>query len=113
LGGAGESLAIKSFATGAATYTFVWLTRLGGFYDKQFVESISKDFGLGPMRPWVSIVLYFLFTATISVIRDCATVLGEEIGWRGFLIPELAKRNETITRELAVPLASDLKKTTQ
>ena len=45
------------------------------------------------MRPWVSIALYFLFTATITVIRDCATVLEKEIGWRGFLVPELAKRN--------------------
>src|ERR1041385_7591815 len=79
-------------AYGLVTYAFVWLTRIGGFYDRQFVESFSKDFGLGPMRPWVSIALYFLFTATITVIKDCATVLGEEIGWRGFLVPELAKR---------------------
>lgn len=76
-----------------ATHGFVWLTGLGGFYDKQFVESFSKDFGLGPMRPWVSIALYFLFTATITVVKDCATVLGEEIGWRGFLVSELAKRH--------------------
>ena len=40
------------------------------------------DFGLGPMPPWLTISLYFLFTATISVIMDVATVLGEEIGWR-------------------------------
>jgi uncharacterized protein len=72
-------------------YGFVWLTGLGGFYDSQFVERFSQAFGLGRMRPWVSIPLYFLFTATITVIRDCATVLGEEIGWRGFLVPELAK----------------------
>jgi membrane protease YdiL (CAAX protease family) len=26
-----------------------------------------------------------------SVIRDFATVIGEEIGWRGFLVPEFAK----------------------
>jgi membrane protease YdiL (CAAX protease family) len=45
-----------------------------------------------PGPPWASIALYFLFTATITVIRDFATVLGEEIGWRGFLVPELAKR---------------------
>lgn len=80
-------------AYGIATYAFVWLAGLGGFYNKQFVESFSKDFELGPMRPWASIALYFMFTATITVIRGCATVLGEEIGWRGFLVPELAKRN--------------------
>jgi len=47
----------------------------------------------GPREPWLTISLYFLFTATISVIMDLATVLGEEIGWRGFLVPELAKRH--------------------
>jgi membrane protease YdiL (CAAX protease family) len=80
-------------AYGAAIYAFVWITGLGGFYDSKFVERFSNAFGLGPIPPWTSIVLYFLFTATITVIRDCATVLGEEIGWRGFLVPELAKRN--------------------
>src|ERR1051325_6104662 len=77
----------------ALIYAFVWLTGFGGFYNSQFVERFSESFGLGPMRHWVSIVLYFLFPATITVIKDCATVLGEEIGWRGFLVPELAKRN--------------------
>ena len=80
-------------AYGTAIYAFVWLTGLGGFYNSQFVERFSEAFGLGPIRPWVSIALYFFFTATITVIRDCTTVLGEEIGWRGFLVLELAKRN--------------------
>jgi len=80
-------------AYGATIYGFVWLTGLGGFYNTQFVARFSEAFGLGPIRPWVSIALYFFFTATITVVRDCATVLGEEIGWRGFLVPELAKRN--------------------
>lgn len=43
------------------------------------------------MPDWLSLILYFLFTATFAVIRDTATVIGEEIGWRGFLVPELAK----------------------
>jgi membrane protease YdiL (CAAX protease family) len=80
-----------SYAT--ITYAFVWLTGLGGFYNKEFVAGLSKDFGLGPLPPWASIALYFFFTATIGLIRDCAAVLGEEIGWRGFLVPELAKRH--------------------
>jgi membrane protease YdiL (CAAX protease family) len=48
------------------------------------------------MSPWAAIVLYFIFTATFSVIRDTATVIGEEIGWRGFLVPELAKRHSFV-----------------
>jgi membrane protease YdiL (CAAX protease family) len=76
---------------GIVIYGFVWLTGPGGVYQKHFVDEITKSFGLGPMPPWAGIALYFAFTATFSVIRDCATVLGEEIGWRGFLAPELAK----------------------
>ncbi len=74
-------------------YAFVWLTGLGGVYSKGFVEKVTESFGLGPMPAWASIALYFVFTATFSVIRDCATVIGEEIGWRGFLVPELAKKH--------------------
>jgi membrane protease YdiL (CAAX protease family) len=72
-------------------YTFVWLTGLGGVYNKSFVDQITNSFGLGPIPAWASITLYFIFTATFTVIRDFATVIGEEIGWRGFLVPELAK----------------------
>jgi uncharacterized protein len=34
---------------GTAIYAVVWLTGLGGFYNKQFYQSFSKDFGLGPL----------------------------------------------------------------
>lgn len=80
-------------AYATVSYAFVWLSGFGGFYNQDFVGRISKDLGLGPMPPWLTISLYFLFTGTISVIMDLATVLGEEIGWRGFLVPELAKRH--------------------
>jgi membrane protease YdiL (CAAX protease family) len=80
-------------AYGTAVYAFVWLTGFGGFYNKDFVALISKNLGLGPMPSWLAVCLYFLFTATIGVITNMATVLGEEIGWRGFLVPELAKRH--------------------
>ncbi len=80
-------------AYGTVTYMFVWLGGFGGFYNKRVVDLVSKDLGLGPIPAWLTIALYFFFTATISVIQDLATVLGEEIGWRGFLVPELAKRH--------------------
>jgi uncharacterized protein len=80
-------------AYGTVAYAFVWLSGMGGFYNKDLVIAISKDFGLGSIPVWLAITLYFAFTATISVIQDFPTVLGEEIGWRGFLVPELAKKH--------------------
>jgi uncharacterized protein len=80
-------------AYGAVSYGFVWLAGFGGFVNKTFVDLLVKDFGLGPMPAWLALPLYGAFTATIGVITGSATVLGEEIGWRGFLVPELAKRH--------------------
>jgi membrane protease YdiL (CAAX protease family) len=61
--------------------------------NSDFVNAATKDFGLGSIPAWASIALTFLFTATTAVLSDCATTMGEEIGWRGFLVPELAKRH--------------------
>ncbi len=73
-------------------YVIVWITGLGGFYNKQFVTAVGNRFGLGHLPAWVAIAMYFVLAGTTGVIRGCATALGEEIGWRGFLVPELAKR---------------------
>ncbi len=73
-------------------YSAVWILHLGGFYDHDFVAGISNRFGLGNLPPWAGISLYFFFTATSGMVRSCSTALGEEIGWRGFLVPHLAQK---------------------
>jgi membrane protease YdiL (CAAX protease family) len=74
------------------TYGAVWLTGIAALNPKQSGEALSKFFGLGPLSRPLAVGLYFLVVATVGVIQNCATTLGEEIGWRGFLVPELAKR---------------------
>jgi uncharacterized protein len=37
------------------------------------------------------VALFVLLTATLGLIPKLARALGEEIGWRGFLVPELSK----------------------
>ena len=72
----------------AVTYGIVWATGLGGF-DQAFVARLMERFG--GASPAVAIALYLLFSGTVGMAFSCVTALGEEIGWRGFLVPELAK----------------------
>lgn len=72
-------------------YSAVWALRLGG-WNWEWVSLVTQRFGLPGMPPWGSLTLWVLFTATAGMIRGMSTALGEEIGWRGFLVPELAKQ---------------------
>jgi uncharacterized protein len=73
------------------TYSIAWLTGIAVLNPIQTADAFSRFFGIGPLSGPLGIGLYFLVVATIGVIQNCATTLGEEIGWRGFLVPELAK----------------------
>ena len=72
-------------------YGGVWALRLGG-WNSEFVNQSAKSFGLRDMPVWGSFALFLALAATIEVIRSLSSALGEEIGWRGFLVPELAKQ---------------------
>lgn len=74
------------------TYGIVWLSGLGGFYNERFVTAVGDRFGLGHLPAWAAIAMYLFFAGTTGVVRGCASALGEEIGWRGLLVPELARR---------------------
>lgn len=76
----------------AVTYAAVWLLGLGRFYNREFVGRTAQNFGLGPMPDGVAIVFYFLLMGTLGMVRSASSALGEEIGWRGFLVPHLAQR---------------------
>lgn len=72
-------------------YLFVWLTGLGGFAEAAFVASTAETFGWRNLSPASTLTLFLLLTATIGLVGKTSRALGEEIGWRGFLVPELAK----------------------
>jgi len=71
-----------------ATYVPVWISGLGLFYDAKFV---AVTVGPSSLPAALQISAVALFAATAGVIRGTSSALGEEIGWRGFLVPELSK----------------------
>jgi len=78
-------------AYGLAAYLPVWISRMGGFPNHDFVAQVAQQYGWSGL-PWGLVVaLYALVKAGPGILPVLVYALGEEIGWRGFLVPELAK----------------------
>jgi membrane protease YdiL (CAAX protease family) len=71
-------------------YAIVWIFRFGAFGNPEYYDSLTKTMHLGG-PPWISIVTGIALIGTYGMIRSVSSALGEEIGWRGFLVPELSK----------------------
>jgi membrane protease YdiL (CAAX protease family) len=72
-------------------YLFVWFAGLGGFASADFVSRTAQQFGSSHLPTNLTLALFILITATLGLVGKTSRALGEEIGWRGFLVPELAK----------------------
>jgi membrane protease YdiL (CAAX protease family) len=80
-------------------YVIVWATGLGAFPNHDFMNHLVPLIGLR-LSPQLSTVIYILTAGTFGVIKSMASALGEEIGWRGFLVPELSKTTSFTTTAL-------------
>ena len=83
-------------AYAAAVYIPVWLLG-GGEFNHVYLERLALRMGTPASFPALTFLIFFLWQATVGVFFSCLSALGEEIGWRGYLVPELA-RLTTFTR---------------
>ncbi len=74
-----------------AAYFLVWSLGLAGFLNEPAIESWANELGLKEANQQGTMLLMIFLLATIGVLNASATIIGEEIGWRGFLIWELRK----------------------
>ncbi|WP_417481356.1 CPBP family intramembrane glutamic endopeptidase [Maricaulis sp.] len=74
----------------AIAYGLIWGLGLGGFPDPETLAEWAGETGLEVSTP-VLIAVMVVLTGTIGCIRAASTIVGEEIGWRGFFVWELRK----------------------
>lgn len=79
-----------------AAYLVVWLTGMGGFYDADFEAAVVAAYNWESISPSLTVMFYLLLTATLGMVQSLSMALGEEIGWRGFLVPALATHHSFI-----------------
>jgi membrane protease YdiL (CAAX protease family) len=58
-------------------YPFVWVMGLGGFTSENSLN--------------LSLPLFLLVAGTVGMVNSLISAAGEEIGWRGLLVPQLAQ----------------------
>jgi len=69
-------------------YLPVWLSGMGGFPNPNFLTAVSEKFPQLPLR--LATVADVVWIGTFAMIPSGLATLGEEIGWRGYLVPQLA-----------------------
>jgi membrane protease YdiL (CAAX protease family) len=96
----GTPLAYALLAYGA-----VWLASRGAFFNSEVLgkiaERLNERFGWGVDTSGAAAGAFFLLVATQGVLVNCLFALGEELGWRGLLVPRLAE-TQSFTRTSAI-----------
>jgi uncharacterized protein len=73
-------------------YVATWSLIRGSFAFSAFAAPLAEAFGFPQSPRAVTLLLALPCYATVGVIRSMAHALGEEIGWRGFLLPRLVQQ---------------------
>lgn len=72
-------------------YILIWLCGFGQFINTEKLIEWSNELGIDSSQKTLVILVMVFLLLTVGVIKNLGTTLGEEIGWRGFLIFELRK----------------------
>lgn len=76
------------FAYASVVYLPVWFA---GYFDPRS-QPLTRFAQRFPAMPHAAILpVFFVLLATVGLLKSCISALGEELGWRGFLVPQLAK----------------------
>ncbi len=72
-------------------YGIIWILGLGKLSSDILQTQLSEVLGLEDINATLAFFIMILFIGIVGIIPSAFSALGEEIGWRGFLVPELYK----------------------
>ena len=72
----------------SAVYLPVWFA---GYFNSESPIFTGLALRYPKIPHAAALPLFFVILATVGVLSSCISALGEELGWRGFLVPQLAK----------------------
>ena len=78
-------------AVSLAAYGLIWMAGLGTVPNPTFLQRARFTLGMTSQSNGIVIVAAFAYISILGLLPGMITAIGEEIGWRGFLVPELAK----------------------
>lgn len=85
---------------GAVIYGIVWLIGQGGF-TTEVAAGVASELGMADASGVQRVFVYTLLMGTIVFLRSSLPgTFGEELGWRGFLFPELQRLTSFTTASL-------------
>ena len=83
------------FVLGLLGFGLVWFLGFGGFYNAEFIAEaqtgMADTFGFNIGSPMLVMLVLVLVNGTVGLLLPGIFAIGEEIDWRGFLVPELYK----------------------
>lgn len=72
-------------------YGITWISGLGGVPDPEFISEITQTYGITSANPTIVILIFSVVAGVIGLFGSLISATGEEIGWRGVFVPELAR----------------------
>ena len=72
-------------------YVLIWFLGFGNLINSEKIQQWSNELGIVGSSQTTIIIVMIILLLTIGVVKNLGSTLGEEIGWRGFLIFELRK----------------------
>jgi membrane protease YdiL (CAAX protease family) len=78
-------------AYATVAYVAVWITGIGGIPNPDYMQRIAVRFHMQGQSNALLALAAFVVIATVGTLFGLISATGEEIGWRGFWVPELTK----------------------